>query len=185
MSLMRKSKLLYIVAILAVATAAAAVARAQGDAAEVERKGGTQTPAAPTEVKKDTTGGEKATDQSETGEKEKEKGGGGIFGNMWLLWLMLGGFFLLYIWMGRGKRKQQQQRQQMLSGLKKGDKVTSIGGIVGTVMEVRDDEIMVKVDESANVRMRFAKWAVRGVGEIAKAENPAQAARQQQQSQRK
>ena len=110
---------------------------------------------------------------------------GGIFGNMWLLWLMLGGFFLLYIWMGRGKKKQQRQRQQMLSDLKKGDKVTSIGGIVGTVMEVREDEIMVKVDESANVRMRFAKLAVRGVGAVATAETPAQAARQQQQSQSK
>jgi len=183
---MRKSKLLYIVAILAVTMAAAAVARAQGDAAEVEKKGGTQQPAAPTEVKKDTTGGEKGTDQSKAGEKKVDEGGkGGIFGNMWLLWLMLGGFFLLYIWMGRGKKKQQRQRQQMLTDLKKGDKVTSIGGIVGTVMEVRDDEIMVKVDESANVRMRFAKWAVRGVGDVAKAENPAQAARQQQQSQSK
>ena len=67
----------------------------------------------------------------------------------------------------------------MLAGLKKGDRVTSIGGIMGTILEIRDDEVTVKVDESANVRMKFAKWAVRGVGEAAKAENPQQAARQQ------
>ena len=65
---MRKSKLLYIAVILAVAMATAGVARAQGDAAEVEKKGGTQTPGAPPEVKKDTTGAEKATDQGQAAE---------------------------------------------------------------------------------------------------------------------
>ena len=103
----------------------------------------------------------------------------------WPLLLMIGAFFLLYMWMGRGRRKEQQRRRAMLADLKKGDKVTTIGGIVGTLMEIRDDEVTVKVDESANVRMRFARWAVRGVGDVAKAENPAQAARQQQQSQSK
>lgn len=88
------------------------------------------------------------------------------------LLLMLGGFVLLWMWMGRGKRKQQQQRKQMIAALKKGDKVVTIGGIVGTVMEVRGDEVTVKVDESSNVRMRFARWSIRGVGEGFKNENP-------------
>jgi len=88
------------------------------------------------------------------------------------LLLMLGGFILLWMWMGRGKRKQQQQRKQMIAALKKGDKVVTIGGVVGTVMEVRGDEITVKVDESNNVRMRFARWSIRGVGEGFKNENP-------------
>jgi preprotein translocase subunit YajC len=73
----------------------------------------------------------------------------------------------------------------MLSSLRKGDKITTIGGVVGTVMEVRDDEITVKVDESGNVRMKFARWAIRGVGDLAKVESPAQAAKQQQQSGRR
>ena len=63
----------------------------------------------------------------------------------------------------------------MLSSLKKGDKITSIGGIVGTVIEVRDDEVTVKVDETGNVRMKFARWAIRGVGDAARAEDPNQA----------
>ena len=58
----------------------------------------------------------------------------------------------------------------MLAALKKGDKVTSIGGIVGTIMDVREDEVVVKVDENNNVRMRFARWAVRGTGDDAKKE---------------
>ena len=56
----------------------------------------------------------------------------------------------------------------MLSSLKKGDKVTSIGGIVGSVIEIREDEITVKIDETNNVRMKFARWAIRGVGAEAK-----------------
>lgn len=99
---------------------------------------------------------------------------GSMFDSMWPLIIMVGGFFLLYMWMGRSRRKQQRQRKEMLATLKKGDKVTTIGGIIGTVIEVRDDEVMVKVDETGNVRMKFARWSVRGVGETGKAENPAE-----------
>jgi preprotein translocase subunit YajC len=60
----------------------------------------------------------------------------------------------------------------MLSALAKGDKVTSIGGICGTVVEVRDDELVVKVDENNNMRLRFARWAIRGAGDQAKSQGP-------------
>ena len=86
--------------------------------------------------------------------------------------LMIGVFVLLYFWMGRSRRKTEAKRRDMLAALKKGDKVTSVGGIVGTVIEVREDELVVKVDETNNVRMRFARWAVRGVGDQAKTEPP-------------
>lgn len=86
--------------------------------------------------------------------------------------IMVGVFVLMYVWMGRGKKKRETQRREMLASLKKGDKVTSIGGIVGTAIEVREDEVIVKVDENNNVRMRFARWAIRGVGEQAKKESP-------------
>ncbi|MDP6546204.1 MAG: preprotein translocase subunit YajC [Phycisphaerae bacterium] len=85
--------------------------------------------------------------------------------------LLLGGMVLLFVFMGRGKRKTEAKRKEMLATLKKGDKVTTIGGIIGTVMELRDDEVVVKTDESNNARMRFARWAVRGVGDQAKSEN--------------
>ncbi len=110
---------------------------------------------------------------------EEEPGGlGGLFSN-YGIFIMLGGIILLYMWMGRSRRKKEAQRREMLESIQKGDKVTSIGGIVGTVMEVREDEVAVKVDENNNVRMRFARWAIRGVGESAKAENPEQAEKQQ------
>ncbi len=81
------------------------------------------------------------------------------------LYVMLGGVVLMYVWMGRGRRKKEGQRRNMLSELKKGDKISTIGGIVGTVIEVRDDEVTVKVDETNNIRMKFLRRAIHGVGD--------------------
>lgn len=89
--------------------------------------------------------------------------------DMWLFGVLLGGVVLMWIWMGRGRRKQQAKRKEMLSNLKKGDKVTTIGGIIGTVIEVRPDEVTVKVDETNNVRMKFTRGAIHGVGADARA----------------
>jgi len=88
------------------------------------------------------------------------------------IWIMLAVLVFMWFFMGRGRRKKEAQRKAMLAALGKGDKVTSIGGIVGTVVEVRDDEVTIKVDETNNIRMRFARWAIRGIGEQAKTETP-------------
>lgn len=79
--------------------------------------------------------------------------------------IMIGGFLLLWIFMGRGRKKKEAQRRQMLESLSKGDRVVTIGGVVGTIIEIRDDEIVVKVDD--NTRMKFARWAVRNAGDAA------------------
>ena len=97
------------------------------------------------------------------------KGGGNM--NTVFLVVMFGGLILMMVFMNRGKRKDAHRRAEMLAAIKKGDKVTSIGGIIGTVMDVKADEITVKVDESTNTRMKFARWAIRGVGDAAKVEN--------------
>lgn len=179
---MPKGKALSLVAMLFMLAGAAQIAAAQEEAPEpteapaaVEQPGTPAEPAAPAgaEAPKDTKG-----QGQPPGDKPPPKGP-----TMWPLLLIVGAFFLMYIWMGRGKRKEQHRRREMLSALKKGDKITTIGGVVGTVIEIRDDEVTVKVDESGNVRMKFARWAIRGVGDLAKAENPAQAAREQQRSQ--
>ena len=99
--------------------------------------------------------------------------GNGQQDNMWLFPVLIGGVVLMWIWMGRGRRKQEAKRKEMLSNLKKGDKIVSIGGVIGTVIEAKPEEITVKVDETNNVRMKFARWAIRGVGEEGKT-NPDQ-----------
>ena len=90
----------------------------------------------------------------------------------YLFVVLLGGVVLMWIWMGRGKRKQETKHKEMLSNLKKGDKIVTIGGIIGTVIEVKPDEVTVKVDETNNVRMKFTRRAIAAVGDGAKTASP-------------
>lgn len=66
-------------------------------------------------------------------------------------------FFLIlvvmYLLLFRGPKKKQQQHKQMVASLKKNDRVRTIGGILGTVLDVRDDEIVLKIDEATNTKM--------------------------------
>jgi preprotein translocase subunit YajC len=74
--------------------------------------------------------------------------------------LMVGVFYWI---MMRGGRKERQKHQEMLDGLKRNDRVQTIGGILGTVVDVRDNEVIVKVDENNNTKMRFARSAIKEV----------------------
>ena len=116
--------------------------------------------------------GQETAGEEPAGGKAPPAGRKGLFDSPWFLPVMIGGFILLYLWMGRSRRKQESKRKEMLASLKKGDKITSIGGIVGTVIEIREDEVTVKVDETNNIRMKFARWAIRGVGDDAKIKAP-------------
>lgn len=71
-------------------------------------------------------------------------------------------FFYL---MSGSKRKQDKERKDMLESMKKGDRVQTIGGILGTIVDLRDNEIVVKVDESSNTKLRFVRSAISKVGE--------------------
>lgn len=86
--------------------------------------------------------------------------------------VMIGVMVLLFWVTSRGKKKQQKKRQELLDSIKKGDKVTTIGGIVGTIVDVRETEVVLKVNDNNDIRMKFARWAVRGVGEAAKTTDP-------------
>lgn len=77
-----------------------------------------------------------------------------------LLYIMLP-LFIVYIFiMFRGPKKKQQEHQKMVSSLQKNDRVRTIGGIFGTVLDVRDDEIVLKIDESTNTKMRVSPQAI-------------------------
>ena len=70
---------------------------------------------------------------------------------------------VLWIFLMGGQRREKKRRTAMLESLNKGDKVQTVGGILGTIVEIRDDEIVVKVDENTNTRMRFSRSAVQSV----------------------
>lgn len=80
-----------------------------------------------------------------------------------LLPALLAAMVLMFIFSTRKQKKQQAERKAMIDALKKGDKVQTIGGIRGTVVETREQEIIVKVDENTNTKMRFARSAVNTV----------------------
>ena len=73
---------------------------------------------------------------------------------------MLGAAAILVIMLIRGPRKEEKKRKQMLATMKKGSRVVTIGGLVGSVVDVRDDVVVLKVDESANVKAHYLKSAI-------------------------
>ncbi|MCE5184985.1 MAG: preprotein translocase subunit YajC [Planctomycetaceae bacterium] len=72
-------------------------------------------------------------------------------------------FVVMYLLLFRGPKKKQQEHQRMVQALKKNDRVRTIGGIYGTVIDVRDDEIVLKIDESTNTKMRVIPTAIAAV----------------------
>jgi preprotein translocase subunit YajC len=58
------------------------------------------------------------------------------------------------------KRRQDKERQNMLSNMKRGDEIQTIGGIIGKVVEAREDRVLVKVDESSNSKIWFTRGSI-------------------------
>ena len=67
-------------------------------------------------------------------------------------------FYFLII---RPQNKKRKETEKMLSALKKGDKVVTIGGLHGIVQSVRDTTVFIKVDD--NVKLEFLRSAVSGI----------------------
>jgi preprotein translocase subunit YajC len=67
---------------------------------------------------------------------------------------------MMYFIMVRGPKKKQKEHTQMVEGLSKNDRIRTVGGIIGTVIEVKGDEVVIKIDESNNTKMRIAASAV-------------------------
>ena len=71
-------------------------------------------------------------------------------------------FALLYFMMIAPNQKKQKKWQQMLSELKNGDRVTTNGGIRGTIISVKDDIVQLRIPPD-NIKMEFAKSAIAAV----------------------
>jgi len=93
-------------------------------------------------------------------------GGGGshvLFG----LVLMLVVFYGIVL---SGNRREKKKRQEMLAAIGKNDRVMTIGGILGSVVTATENEVTIKVDESANVKITVTRSAIQRV--LADDENP-------------
>ena len=93
-----------------------------------------------------------------------------ILGTVLPLVLLFAVFYFLII---RPQKKRDKQVRDMLSALKKGDKITTIGGIYGRISEIRDDVVTIEVG-AERTQLLIARWAIKGVvgGEVESESTP-------------
>lgn len=85
---------------------------------------------------------------------------GSLYGMLMLL-VPMGLFF--YFFMIRPESKRRKEREQLLNSVKVKDKVVTIGGIHGTVVDIETNEIVLLVDPKKDVKIRFRRSAVDSV----------------------
>ena len=81
---------------------------------------------------------------------------GGMMSSIVMMVAMLGIFYFMLI---RPENKRKKEAEQMRSAVRKGDKITTIGGIVGTVVDVKENNIVIETSAD-QVRLELAKWAL-------------------------
>lgn len=84
---------------------------------------------------------------------------------------------IFYFLLIRPQKKQQKQIADMLDALKKGDEIVTVGGVVGTIVRIKDNDIIVETGFKQNpVQIKFQKAAVGKVLKSAEADSPEEAA---------
>jgi len=93
--------------------------------------------------------------------QDKGPAPGGLFGNPMILMIVVM-MFLFIVVMPMMNRKQQKTKEQMLAGLKKGARVVTASGILGTIVSVKDgeNELTLRTDDGTNSRVRVLKDSV-------------------------
>jgi len=93
------------------------------------------------------------------------QGGGDGSGLMWFFIMFTGIIFIMWILLISPQKKQEERLRKMLNSLEKNDRVMTVGGLIGTVHSIdkEQNEIVLKVDEANNTRVRFHLTAVNTV----------------------
>ena len=66
---------------------------------------------------------------------------------------------VFYFFLIRPENKKQKETEAMRSSVRNGDSITTIGGIVGTVIDVKEDKVIIEVGAD-RVRLELVKWAI-------------------------
>ena len=112
----------------------------------------TQAAAAPAQTVAQTT-----TAKGANGAPEQQGAFGGIMGMLPMILIFAAMFYLMW----RGQAKERKKREEMLSSIKAGDKVVTIGGLCGTIVEVKADGYLIKIAD--NVKIETTKNAIGSV----------------------
>ena len=75
-----------------------------------------------------------------------------------LVFTIVAMILIFYFFLIRPQKKQEKETKKMLDALKKGDKIVTIGGIYGTIFNVTESTVVIKVDD--NTKIEFSKTAV-------------------------
>jgi len=90
--------------------------------------------------------------------------GGGPLGTILMLVALVA---VMYFMMIRPQKKKDKKKKEMLSQLEKGDTITTIGGIMGKITKLKDDEVYIETgmvgNPSERSTMRITKWAISDV----------------------
>ena len=89
-------------------------------------------------------------------EAQPNASAGGGAGMIIMLLAMVAIFYFMLI---RPEKKRKKEAENMRSALKVGDKITTIGGVMGTVVSSKDDKFVIETGAD-QVRVEFAKWAL-------------------------
>lgn len=84
-------------------------------------------------------------------------------GDFTFLFIIVAFFILMIVISTMQGRKERKRRAEMLASLARHDKVQTLGGIIGTIADLRDDEVVLKVDENTNTKITFARSAVQAI----------------------
>ena len=71
--------------------------------------------------------------------------------SMWIMLALI--FVVMWFFMIRPQRKQQKELENFRNALQKGDKVVTIGAIFGTVAEIKEDSVLIEVDNGVKIRV--------------------------------
>jgi preprotein translocase subunit YajC len=86
---------------------------------------------------------------------QQDGGGGSITGLFVPMILMVGIFyFLIFRPQQKKQRQAKNEREQLLSSLKSGDKIITSGGIYGTIIAVREDNIQLNIAPSVSIKIQ-------------------------------
>lgn len=86
-------------------------------------------------------------------------GGSGTSGTIQFVLSIVVLFAVFYFFMIRPENKKKKKVEEMRSSLGNGDKVTTIGGIMGEIVATSGDSITIETGED-RVRIKLAKWAI-------------------------
>lgn len=88
----------------------------------------------------------------------------GGLGSSWWIWILIYGlmFAAFYFLLIRPNKKKQKKEEELRNSIALNDEITTIGGICGRVVSVKDDDITIETSIDRTL-VQFKKWAVRDV----------------------